>query len=296
MHSLYMALAALAAAAIPLVVDAGGSPPRQEAALLASRLVDAAAAYVMRYQQELTSVVADETYTQSVVAQVPRDGLRPLKTALTSEIFFMFTVGHDWMAIRDVQEVNGVALEDRPDLRQALRDLPATAVAAQFKSYNSRFNVGRVSRNFNEPTLSLLPLDDRHRPRFAFERARVRQSDDGPLVSLRFKERRGPTLIRNLDGSNAFAAGEVTVEPGTGRVTKAILAVTIGSVRATLSTTYGFEERLGIVVPRRFGEHYEDGVASRPGVNTGLRQAYEEILCEATYSNFRRFEVSARIK
>lgn len=36
-------------------------------------------------------------------------------------------------------------------------------------------------------------------------------------------------------------------------------------------------------------------VAPRPFVNTRLRQRYEEILCEAAYSNFRRFEVSARI-
>jgi hypothetical protein len=80
----------------------GGSPGRQEGPA-ASTLVDAAAAYVRAYQKELTSVVAEETYTQRVVVQVPRDGLRPLKTTLTSEIFFMFTVGHDWMAIRDVR-------------------------------------------------------------------------------------------------------------------------------------------------------------------------------------------------
>lgn len=257
-------------------------------------LVDTAASYVKSYQHELTSVVADETYTQHVVAQVPRDGLRPLKTTLTSEIFFMFTVGHDWMAIRDVRAVNGAALAGRPDLRQALQQLPAPEVAGRFKAYNSRFNVGRVSRNFNEPTLSLLPLDDRHRARFTFEGARVRQAREGRLVTLTFKERRDPTLIRNLDGGHAFAGGEVTVEPVTGRVVNAILAVTIDSVRVTLSTNYAFEDRLGIMVPVRFGEHYQDGIPPRPSVKT--RPRYEEIRCEAVYTNFRRFEVTARIR
>ena len=261
-----------------------------------SVVVDAAAAYLRNYQRELTSVVADEIYTQHVVAQVPRDGLRPLKTTLASEIFFMFAVGHDWMAIRDVRTVNGAPPEVRPDLRQALQQLPAAEVAGTFKAHNSRFNVGRVSRNFNEPTLSLLIFDDRHRARFEFERARVRQSDDGPLVTLRFRERGGPTLIRNLDGGNAFAAGEMTVEPASGRVVNAILAVTIDSVRATLSTTYAFDERLGIMVPVRFGERYEDGVAPRPFVKTQQRLRYEEILCNAAYTNFRRFEVTARIR
>jgi hypothetical protein len=221
--------------------------------------------------------------------------LRPLKTTLKSEVFFMFTVGHDWMAIRDVQAVNGAALESRPDLREALQKLPAHQVAGQFKAYNSRFNVGRLTRNFNEPTLSLLPLDDRHRGRFVFERARVRQSREGTLVTLTFKERRGPTLIRNLDGRNAFAAGEVTVEPATGRVFSAVLAATIGSVRVTLSTTYAFDETLEIMVPVRFGDHYEEGVRG-PSRKSTPRTPYEEIRGEAVYTNFRRFEVTAKIR
>jgi hypothetical protein len=207
----------------------------------------------------------------------------------------MFMVGHDWMAIRDVKAVNGVALEGRPDLRQALQQLPAPEVAGRFKAYNSRFNIGRVSRNFNEPTLSLLPVDDRHRARFDFERARVAQAGAGELVTLSFNERRGPTLVRNLAGHDAFAAGELTIEPGTGRVTNAILAVTLGSVRATLSTKYAFDERLRIMVPVRFGEHYADGVA-RPPTKLRPRPRYEEIRCEAIYTNFRRFEVTARIR
>lgn len=295
MRTLCLTLATLAAG-VPLATHAGGLRTPQQDGIAVSTLIDAAAAYVSHYQQELTSVVADETYTQHVVAQVPRDGLRPLKTTLTSEIFFMYTVGHDWMAIRDVRAVNGAVVEGRPDLRDTLQRLPAPEVAGRFKTYNSRFNVGRVTRNFNEPTLSLLLLDDRHRRRFEFERMRVRQSDDGPLVTLTFRERRGPTLIRNLDGGNAFAVGEVTIDPRTGRVTNAILAVTIGSVRVTLSTRYAFEERLGIMVPVRFGERYEDGVEPRAGVNTRLRQRYEKILCEAVYSNFHRFEVTARIR
>jgi hypothetical protein len=257
-------------------------------------LVNRAAAYVRQYQEELTSVVADETYTQHVKAQVPRDGLRPLRTSLTSEIFFMFTAG-DWMAIRDVRAVDGKPLADRPDLREALRSLSTYEVAGKFKTYNSRFNVGRVTRNFNEPTLSLLPLDDRHRARFTFERARARQADAKQLVTLAFKERTGPTLIRNLDGGSVFSSGEITIEPDSGRVSKAILAVTIDSVTATLSTTYAYDKRLGMSVPMRFGEHYVDGVEPR-GRARSRRTRYEDIVCEARYSNFQRFEVVSRIR
>jgi hypothetical protein len=78
-------------------------------------------------------------------------------------------------------------------------------------------------------------------------------------------------------------------------VTNAVLAVTMGSVRATLSTSYAFDERLRIMVPERFGEHYEDGVG-RPPTKLQPRPRYEEIRCEAVYTNYRRFEVTARIR
>ncbi|CAN5835103.1 hypothetical protein BH18ACI5_BH18ACI5_04980 [soil metagenome] len=137
-------------------------------------LVDAAARYVTDYQQQLTAVVADETYTQEVRAQVPEQRGAPRSRSMRSEMFFMFApFEHQWMAIRDVADVDGVALADRPDLRASLQTLPATEVAASFKRSNSRFNIGQVTRNFNEPTLALVVLDSDHRSRFKFERKSV---------------------------------------------------------------------------------------------------------------------------
>lgn len=187
-----------AAPVLPTVTGAHPSLPQKAASVAV--LVDRAADYVRRYQDELTSVVADEVYTQRVVEQVPRDGLRPLETTLASEVFFMFAGGHEWMAIRDVRMVDGERRDDGPDVRLALREDPTVAVAARLKTYNSRFNVGRVSRNFNEPTLGLMVLADGHRTRFAFEKARATVAGDARLVTIAFRERTGPTLIRGLDG------------------------------------------------------------------------------------------------
>lgn len=251
-------------------------------------IVDAAAAYVRQYQEQLTSVVADEIYTQQVKAQVPLDRGMPPSRTLRSEIFFMFAPGHQWMAIRDVRQVDRRPVGDRPDLREALMTLPAVQVARQFKAYNSRFNLGRVSRNFNEPTLSLLVLDDRHRARFAFTRVRTQQVRGRHLVTVGFRERRGPTLIFNLQGDPVFSSGEITVEPSSGRITRATLSLTIDTVRITLTTTYGEDTRLGIWVPVRFGEHYVDGSKKGP--------YFEEIVCEARYTNFHQFEVRTRIR
>jgi hypothetical protein len=65
-----------------------------------------------------------------------------------------------------------------------------------------------------------------------------------------------------------------------------------------LTTLYAPETRLGIWVPDVFREHYEEGVATgnaRTQLLTSSGQ-YEDIACEAKYSNYRRFETVARIK
>jgi hypothetical protein len=251
-------------------------------------LVDRAAGYVAQYQQQLTRVVADERYAQDILEQRPPDPAMPRTRVLRSEVFFMFAPGRgDWMAIRDVMAVDGQALTDRPDVRQALRTLPARDVAAMLKAHNSRFNIGRTLRNFNEATLSLLVLDDEHRHRFAFDRRRVERAADGSFVAtLTFRERERPTLIRDVKHGQVFSRGELTVDVETGHVRRAVLTATIGPRRLELTTLYAPEPRLAIWVPERFREGYEHRD----------RREYERIVCEATYTNYRRFETSVRIK
>ena len=264
------------------------------------RLVERAAAYVQEYQEQLTSVVADETYTQHVRAQVPRDkGMKPTRTT-KSEVFFIYVPGHDWMAMRDVTSMDGMTVGDRPDLMGALRTMPALQVARKFKEHNSRFNLGRVVRNFNEPTLSLLVLDPRHRARFNFELRRMERAGAETRAVIGFREVSRPTLIHGLDGSAVYSTGEFSIEPETGRVRQARLALTIGSVKVNYLTTYEPDSRLNMLVPRQFRENYEDGIdpaaARRLSVDQAARRTYEEIFCEAKYANFRRFEVKAVIR
>lgn len=252
-------------------------------------MVAAAAAYVADYQKQLTFVVADERYTQQILAQSSGDisAFRPRE--IRGETFFLFTAPqHGWMAIRDVVEVDGRRVENRPSPLEALRTLPPERVAAAFKDNNARYNIGRTYRNFNEPTLSLLPLTDLHRERFSFSRRTVTREGDTVLVTLEFRERELPTLIRDLKHGRLFSRGELLVEAGTGRIRRAEIRVEAKGLRVRLMTDYAPEERLGIWVPVRFRETYERGT-ERDG-------EHERIQCDAVYSNYRRFEVSARIR
>jgi hypothetical protein len=292
MRCFRISCAAVALAAGMSAVPAA-APPQQEAGVVAA-FVTAAADYVRQYEEELTSVVARETYRQRVRVQTPRAADTPLERTLTSEIFFMFFERQGWMAIRDVLEVDGEKLEGRPDLRRALAEVPASQVAARFKAYNARHNIGRVRRNFNEPTLALAVLDDKHRARFTFERARVRRGDDLSLVTLAFRERAAPTLVRGLTGDNVFSSGEITLDPATGRITATRMAMKIGTIQVDLATTYAVDARLEIAVPVTFTERYLDGVPRTDRRPASAR--HEEILCEARYSDFQRFAVQTRIR
>lgn len=279
--------------AMPPVHAAPPAPPQQEALVVAA-FVTSAADYVRQYEEELTSVVARETYRQDIRIQTPRVASEPLTRSLTSEIFFMFVERQGWMAIRDVLRLDDAPVDPRPDLRRALAELPASQVATRFKAYNARYNIGRIRRNFNEPTLALAVLTDQHRARFRFERVPPRRGDDPRLVTLAYRERTAPTLIRGLTGENVFSSGRITLDPATGRITATRMTMKIGSIRVELSTAYAHEPRLDMSVPVSFSEHYLDGTPPRDRRRPTGR--HEEILCEARYSDFQRFAVQTRIK
>ena len=258
-----------------------------------------AASYVDDYQKQLTAIVADETYTQEIRAQDPPDEGAPRSRTLRGEVFFLFAaVEREWMAIRDVREVNGAPVGATTDVRTTLLTLPASQVAGRMKSYNARYNIGRITRNINEPTLALLVLDASHRSRFRFKAGKPRQVGDRRLVPLSFKERERPTLIRNNAGAPIYTTGELLVEPETGRIWQSTLNVSDDAITVSLTTDYAFEERLGLLLPVVFRERYEQGrmtIARKSG--SPVRPVeHEVVVAEGRYSNFRRFEVVSRIR
>ena len=257
-------------------------------------VVEAAARYVKAYQTQLSAVVAEEVYTQQVASLVPSDPAIPRFRRITGELFFMTAPGgDDWLAIRDIATVDGQALKNRLTVLEELKRLPVHEVVAAFKASNSKFNIGRTSRNFNEPTLSLRVLDGQHRSRFSFVQRRVERSRDGPIVVVAFTERDGPSLIRDLTYGAALSKGEFSIEPASGRVQRAVLTAAVGPVRLELVTDYALDKRLELWLPSRFRERYEHGRAPR---SVEASEEHEDISCEATYANYKGFETSGRIK
>ena len=251
-------------------------------------VVRAASAYVADYQQRLTSVVADESLEQEVLRRAPTAANDARQRRMVSEVFFMFTPGtNNWMAIRDVISVDGAEVPDRRNVRRELETLADHQAAAALMAQNSRFNIGRITRNFSEPTLCLLVLDARHRNRFRFKRRGVRRDADVTLVTIAFTEKESPTLIRDAVRGKVFSTGEIVVEAGSGRVRQTTFRVGSGDISVELTTNYVADGRLEMWVPASFHEVYQ---------TLQSRTDYEHVVARAAYSNYRRFQTAVRIK
>ncbi|HEY6358441.1 MAG TPA: hypothetical protein VIX35_09365, partial [Vicinamibacterales bacterium] len=245
-------------------------------------------------------------YVQEIRYQTPVDQRMPQSRSMKSEIYFIsLPSSSDWMAIRDVQSVDGKTVTDKPNVPNMLATIPAAEVEAKLKAYNARYNIGRTIRNFNEPTLSLLVLQPQRASSVTFEMKGIATSQGVQVATLAFREVGPETVLRDLALKPVLSEGEFLVEVGTGRIRRAQLKAKLGTVKVEFTTTYVQDATLGALLPAVFREQYEDGVYHANSLNGpvgggGAAQlqtdaAYEQIVCEAKYSHFRRFEVTGHI-
>jgi hypothetical protein len=246
-------------------------------------VVAAAARYVVDYETKFKFVIADETYDQATFDQEKRETAR---RSMKGELFLTFIPADAaWLAVHDFTEVDGEPVADREDLRPLLQKGETTSVVRSVLKRNARFNLGTIVRNFNEPTLALLILEPKRVGGFSFDRQEVTTVGGKPKVRLSFRERDRPTLVRDAEGGPVYARGELIVDAETGRIERTHIELADGPIVARLTTTYAPDPKIEMWVPVSFTERYERSNAQR-----------EVIVCQAQYTNFRKFEATARIK
>ena len=250
-------------------------------------LVPLVTTYVSGYEQQFSFVVADETTEQRVM---PSDTRQPEIRRVTRGELFLWYIAADsaWIAVHDVAEVDGTPVEDREDLRALLQEGSVRSVAAHVLAHNAKYNIGRVGRNFNEPTLAFLVLGDNHRPSFSFSRGAIdRQSAPGStFVTIDFRERDRPTIIRGTNGKPVYSSGHFMIDAATGRVQQMQIGLKDDTLEAQLSTTFTKDANLDLWVPSVFTERYAATVRASREVTT----------CISKYTNYRRFQVRGRIQ
>ena len=246
-------------------------------------LVAAARKYVGEYEKSFAYLVADEWYQQ---VQRDRDGRILNQRALKSELFLTYLQADgEWIAVRDVLEVDGRPVVNRDRLLDLLaKGGQFRGVAKQVIDSNARYNIGSVSRNFNEPTLPLLLFEPKRVASVEFDRKRVSRDGATTLATLSFEERPSGTVVGG-PGGPAPAKGTFVLDAATGTVRETTFEIKHEDIRASLKTLYEHDEKLNLWLPATFSERYER-----------TRDVRDLIECEARYSNYRRFETTGRIK
>jgi hypothetical protein len=251
------------------------------------QVVERLGRYVDDYGTRLSIIVGIERYWQ-------RSADATMERTLVSEIAFV-PVGGDWLAYRDVFEVDGRRVGDRSDRLQRLLVEPSRAALEQARRIadeSARYNLGEVRRNINTPTMALFAMRTENRRRFKYWKEGVEQASAGTLWTVRFEERDRPTIVRTPEGRDVPMRGYLRMRPADGAVVRTELTMdSQAGVRATVTVVYRLDDRLGSLLPATMDEAYDrvTGPSQRPSAAT------MSIVCRATYSDYRRFETATRL-
>jgi hypothetical protein len=246
--------------------------------------------YVVRFERELATLVAEEHYTQDVTGGGPIE-----HRELRSDLLFVSRLGmHRYVEFRDVFEVDGRSVRRRDERLTQLAADPSDASMGQIVSESARYNIGDIERTINVPLLPLMFLIPENQWRFKFNVQKGTQplstSKDIPSSSPRFtvstevwaieyREVERPTVIRFVDGRRSIPVhGRFWIDPTSGRVLMSELIAEDKIVHATIDVSYQSEPVLDLLVPIEMREAYWRG--DQPARITGI----------ATYDGFRRLD------
>lgn len=254
--------------------------------------------YADAYEQRFSLLVAEEDYYQR--ADRPAQASFPGSQGRTTNPAGSFGLGTDrarrlrsdyllvrngeggWLPFRDVFEVDGRRVRDREDRMVKLLLTPSPdrlAQAGRIMAESTRYNLGRVTRTINIPTLAVLLVRPGIRPRLRFAHQATSQVAGRTAWVLAYEEQVRPTLVQTPEGGDLPMRGEIWVDPTDGTVLKTEMSVADTTVIATVTVEYRDDTALGMWVPAAMTEHYRAPMTA------------DEIRCTATYSNFRRFSV-----
>lgn len=232
------------------------------------------AAYVAQFVMQFSNVVAEEHYLQET--SVPHR-----KRELKSDYMLVRYPGsHDWLMFRDVAEVDGKPVRDQQDRLTKLFLEPfedAVNRAREISRAADKYNLVNVG-NVNNPLLALALLQYDYQPHFHYTLSGLDKKVGPDVRVVHFEERLRPTILHMNANEDLPARGLAWVDEQTGRVVKTELQLGSSTIPIRITTTFAADDSLQMDVPVEMREWYPDGVGEINGV--------------ATYSHFRRFQVS----
>ena len=267
------------AAVAALLLVAGPAATGRDAARAQSvqvkDLLPKIAAYIQTFITSFSNVVAEESYQQEITS--PRR-----KRTLKSDVMLVKFPGADgWLVFRDTFEVDGKSVRSEPErLTKLFVEPPESALrrAREITSASEKYNLANIG-TINNPLIVLVMMQDENQSRFRYTLGNMEKSLGPDIRVVQFQEFQTPTLIK-LDGnSDVFVNGLVWVEQATGRIVKTQFNLGKRGSGIEITTTFRKDPELQIDVPVMLKEWYPDGHGG-------------DITGEATYSHFRRFQVT----
>ena len=249
-------------------------------------LLDRLATYLEGYEKELSTLIADEHYTQ----YERRSGAR--RRVTDSEVLFLRLPGHaEWFGVRDTKKVDGKPVVGTGTTLAELMQNPGDDLidrAAAIVEASSRHNLGG-RRTINMPTVPLEALSVRNHARYVFEVERRSRIEGVQVRRLDFREFDEPTLVQAQDGGSLWTRGSAWLDPATGELWRAEIIVGPDApgryrrlhLESRVRIDFGKDAALGMLVPRELTEQF--------WVPRGVGEG------RGRYTNFRKFTTTARI-
>ncbi len=278
-------------------------------------LVERVGAYVERFQAEMEAAVLDESYVQLLRQPCCRESRNPgedpllawqagtgqvqpkgvvARRQLRAEVLLVRLPGGLRVGYRDVYEVEGQMLQDRSErVRKLFLSGTEESVLelGRIAAESARFNLGRMQRTTNLPTLPLLYLAPAMHSRLFFSRGSDAEVDGVKTTILEFREDASPTLAASAHGIDMPARGRAWVEPESGRLRRIELRYSPGA-RRVMNVWFREDARLGVLVPAKMWEWYEKiPLGEELSATAGQRAWPADLEGLATYSSPRLFSV-----
>jgi len=279
--------AVVTAAAVAVARTSAQENPKAADKVDLKALLKSTSAYLERFQTTLSRGIFDENYTQVVRV----DNREPVQRMMSGDMFLQYLpADRNWISVHDVAEVDGEPVPDHETLEALLAKGPLERIGREVAEHNARYNIGSITRNFNEPTLPLLILGPELQKTFEFKLGVVKDAEpEVRIATLHFEEKEARdrfTFVRGAQGQHYPASGEFDIEIATGAVRRTRFTLNRDGTAVTLLTLYGWEPKAKLWVPTTFLEKYERTASS----------SHELISCVARYTNYREFVTSGHIK
>ena len=247
--------------------------------------------YLVEYESQLSSVVADESFSQRVDYARTERAFRSVTRRLESEVgFIRLPGGAEWLGFRDVRKVDNRTVKEKgitvAEVIGSGKDIGTQARAIAMASAHHHLG---LARTVNVPTAALDIIHPSHYGGVEFTLDEPERIRGRPMAVLRFLETGRPTLVREPEGRNLVSSGRVWVEAHTGVVWRVDWTYQAeqrpkgAGAPPRLKVDFAPNSDLGIMVPTVMTEHFAVPAGAARGEG------------RATYRNFRRFGTSARI-